>query len=172
MKELLKLARDSIESYFSGKEINLKPYEKFSEKRGVFVTLKIKDELRGCIGYIKPILPLYKAVFEMARAAAFEDSRFYPLQKEELKKTEIEISVLTIPKQIEADPKNLETGKDGLIIEMNNQSGLLLPQVAAEYNWNAKKFLEQTCIKAGLQKDSWQNPKCRIYKFQAEIFNE
>jgi len=172
MKELLKLARQSIESYFSNKEVDLKPYEKFSEKRGVFVTLKIGDKLRGCIGCIKPIMPLFRAVFEMARAAAFSDPRFYPLQEGELKKLSIEISILTIPKQIEADPKNIQIGKDGLIIELGHFSGLLLPQVATEYNWDAKMFLKQTCIKAGLPKDSWKEKNCKIYKFQADIIQE
>lgn len=177
---LIEIARKSILSAFDSKEIrdyDLKLDKELKEKRGVFVTLNLNNELRGCIGFPNPIMPLYKAVMEAARAAAFEDPRFTPLTKEESKELKIEISVLTKPEEIkESKPehisKDVNVGKDGLIIEYSGFTGLLLPQVAKEYKWNAEKFLEQTCIKAGISPKSWKNKSCKIYKFQAQIFTE
>ena len=176
-RQLLGLARRSIESYFTGEEIDLAEYEGFSEKQGVFVTLHEDGELRGCIGFPHPSFKLYKAVFDAARAAAFEDPRFLPLEKDELKKIDIEISVLTVPEEIKVtNPKeylnNIEIGKDGLIIRSDHSSGLLLPQVFAEYKCTAEKALEMTCQKAGLPKDAWKDLSNRISKFQAQIFKE
>jgi hypothetical protein len=178
-QRLIEIAKKSIISSFENKSIqeyDLKLDSELKEKKGVFVTLTLNHELRGCIGYVQAIMPLYKAVIEAARAAAFEDPRFLPLTKEELNELKIEISVLTEPKQIkektENIPKSIEIGKDGLIIEYSGYSGLLLPQVAGEYKWKAEKFLEQTCLKAGISPQSWKNKTCKLYKFQAQIFSE
>lgn len=176
-KRLLKLARDSIISWLDKKELNFdKDKKKFYQKLGVFVTLKKEGDLRGCIGYPYPVLPLSEAVFQAARSAAFQDPRFEPLEKEELKKIKIEISVLTVPKEIKVkDEKLLDEiviGKDGLIIQMQGYSGLLLPQVAPEYKWSALEFLEACCQKACLPNHAWQDKACRVFKFQAQIFSE
>lgn len=173
---LVKFARHTIESYFEGKE--LKEPGEFSQKQGVFVTLLKfpEQELRGCIGFPYPALALNRAVKEAAKSAAFNDFRFLQLQKDELKEIIIEISVLTPPKEMkckkEALPENIELGKDGLIVLCQGKSGLLLPQVAKEWKWSSGEFLEQVCIKAGLNKEAWKQKNCKIYKFQAQIFSE
>jgi len=176
-KRLLKLARDSIESWFDKKEIDFsKEKKKFIQKQGVFVTLTENGHLRGCIGFPYPMLPLSEAIFQAARAAAFDDPRFDALEKEEIDKINIEISILTVPKEIKAkDERILDeivVGRDGLIVEANGCSGLLLPQVATEWNFNALQFLEACCEKAGLGKKSWHNHDCKIFKFSAQVFSE
>ncbi len=178
-KKLLKLARDSIQSAFSGEEIMLDAdlKKKFSKAQGVFVTLKKHGELRGCIGFPEPVFPLHDAIIKAAMAAAFEDPRFMPLTEDELGMIKIEVSVLTVPELIEvSNPddyvKNVEVGKDGLIVRYRGFSGLLLPQVAPEFEWNSEEFLSATCEKAGLPRNTWRNPRCEIYKFQAEVFGE
>ena len=179
-KKLLKLARKSIETYLSNKELKVdgEIKQKYSKEQGAFVTLKTKEgNLRGCIGYPTPILPLYEAIIKAARAAAFEDPRFEPLQREELKNIVVEISVLTVPKLIKVKHpteylEKIKIGKDGLIIESPFGSGLLLPQVFVEYHTTPKQALEMLCEKAGLPGNEWQNPLNKIYKFQAEVFSE
>ncbi|MBW2964741.1 AmmeMemoRadiSam system protein A [Candidatus Woesearchaeota archaeon] len=179
-KTLLKLARDAIIAYFYAEEFDFSQYrssKKFSKDQGVFVTLKKDDDLRGCIGFPEPVMPLYKAVFEAARAAAFEDPRFRPVKQEEMESIEIEISVLTVPKQVKAiEPEYLidkiDIGEDGLIIRNDLGSGLLLPQVFTEHGATAKDALEMTCEKAGLERDAWKSLDTKIFKFQAQIFCE
>jgi len=143
----------------------------------VFVTLNIDGELRGCIGFPEPVLPLYEAVIESARSAAFSDPRFMPLSKEEFDKVHIELSVLTVPELIKVKKSEdylnkIKIGSDGLIIRGEYGSGLLLPQVFTEYKCNPKKALEMTCQKAGLSSDAWKDLKNKIFKFQAHIFEE
>ncbi len=177
-KKLIVLARKAIESVFTGKKMDLNEYKKeFPDKQGVFVTLKLNNELKGCIGFAEPTMPLYEAVVESAKAAAFEDPRFMPLEENELNNVKIEISVLTKPELIKVKTpedyvKQIKVGKDGLIVKYGPFSGLLLPQVAIEYDWDAEEFLNRTCEKAGLSSDTWKNKKCNIYKFQAQIFKE
>ncbi len=174
-EKLIKLARKSVESYFSKEQIK---DTEFTEKSGVFVSIHTTDgDLKGCIGYIQPFKPLGQAVIEAARAAAFSDPRFPPLQKQELNEVVFEISVLTKPELIKVkDPdeylNKIQIGKDGLIIECDQYEGILLPQVPEQFNWNAKQFLENLCQKAGLLPDTWKSKKPKIYKFQAEIFKE
>lgn len=178
-KKLIALARDSIIAAFSGEEAEA-PAElakKFSTPQGGFVTLTIDGELRGCIGYVEPVFPLYETIMRAALSAAFEDPRFAPLEESEFKKVQIEISVLTLPQMIEAKKpeeylKQIKIGEDGLIIKGKFGSGLLLPQVFTEYKCNPKTALEMTCQKAGLPLDAWKNLNNKIYKFQAEIFSE
>lgn len=175
-KELIKLAKEAIQSYFKKESHNISEAVKkrFSEKKGVFVTLKKGRQLRGCIGYTEPVLPLYEAVANAAKHSAFGDPRFPPLTKEELKDISFEISVLTSPKQITGDiPKQISIGKHGLIIEKGNYSGLLLPQVFTEFNVNdAESALEMTCEKAGLPAGSWQEKDAKVYLFECQIFIE
>lgn len=175
-EELVKFARKVIKESFK-KDFCEWPSE-FSGKQGVFVTLLTFPEhhLRGCIGFPHAELPLGKAVMEAAKAAAFSDPRFPSLDKDELDKVMVEISVLTEPREIKCKKqellKNIKIGKDGLIVNFLGYSGLLLPQVPVEWNWNAEEFIKQTCIKAGLHPDAWKNPECKIYKFQSQIFSE
>lgn len=177
--ELVKLARKAIEDLLSGAElVEIKEAEKFTENQGVFVTLNSypSKELRGCIGFPYPIMPLGEAIVKAAQAAAFQDPRFLPLSKEELPNIIVEISVLTKPKIIDCSPtelaKNIVVGRDGLICSYQDNQGLLLPQVPAEWGWNAKQFIEQTCVKVGLPATVWQNKDCKFYKFRAQIFSE
>lgn len=176
-EKLISLARHSIETTFSKDKLDLDDYKEFSENQGVFVTLKIDNELRGCIGFTEPIYLLYDAVVKAARAAAFEDPRFPSLEQEELSKIKIELSVLTKPELIKAKSEkeyldSIKIGEDGLIVRSGVYSGLLLPQVAVEQNWDVDTFLRQTCMKAGLSENTWKDPDCKIYKFQAQIFEE
>jgi uncharacterized protein (TIGR00296 family) len=175
--KLLRLARKAIEGHFGKKPFKYGDEKKeFSKPRGVFVCLCKNKICRGCIGYPYPTKPLADAVVDSAKAAAFTDPRFMPLKKEELSKIKLEISVLTEPKEIIVKGqdilKEIEIGQDGLIIQFSGFSGLLLPQVAVEQKWNVLDFLRATCSKAGLPPETWLNPNCHIYKFQAQIFSE
>ena len=170
-KTLHEIAHTVIWNKASGKEVpEFKiTSERLKELRGAFVTITKKGSLRGCIGHIKGVKPLYKSVEEMAAAAAFQDPRFPPVTKNELKDLDIEISVLTPFEQI-SDVNKIEVGKHGLYIERGFYSGLLLPQVATEYNWDRDTFLAQTCRKAGLPTDAWKDKDTKIYIFSADIF--
>ena len=143
--------------------------ETLKEKRGAFVSLHMHGQLRGCIGSIQPAKPLHQIVEEMSAAAAFNDPRFESLTAKELKDVELEISVLT-PLQRIRDLKEIEVGKHGLYIKKGVYSGLLLPQVATEYNWDRLTFLEETCRKAGLPRHAWKEKDTEIYLFSADIF--
>lgn len=170
-KYLLNLARESIKAGLS--QTPFRPAEPeakaLREKRGVFVTLKVAGMLRGCIGMIRAAKPLYEAVAEMASAAAFDDPRFQPLTEAELEGIDIEISVLSPLSRVE-DISEIKIGRDGLMIRLDFHSGLLLPQVATEHGWNLTTFLEQTCLKAGLPKNSYKDKAAEIYRFTADIF--
>lgn len=178
-KMLISLARKAIASVFEGEKIEAEEYlrYKFSEPQGVFVTLNINDELRGCIGFAEPIFPLFDGVIRAAKAAAFEDPRFLRLQKEEFKHVKIEVSVLSLPKLIEAKkPEDyltkIKIGRHGLIIRGLHGSGLLLPQVFTDYNCTPKIALGMTCQKASLSMDAWKDRDNKIYSFEAWVFKE
>lgn len=174
----LKTARSSLENAVIGEAAeNENPLpEIFKEKRGVFVTLTENGELRGCIGYPYPVIELGDAIKEAAVHSALHDPRFQPVRSEELSEIKVEVTILTQPVILEGDasdrPSKIIIGKHGLIAQMDGYSGLLLPQVAEEYKWNSEEFLSQTCIKAGLQKDSWKENKCTIQTFEGQIFTE
>jgi len=177
--ELLKLAKEAVLSEFSGKELKVSDEikEKCSKEQGCFVTITKHGELRGCIGFPEPVYPLWKAVIEAARAAAFNDPRFPPLSKEELSEVRFELSVLTVPELIEVSKpeeylEKIVIGEDGLIIRGYFGSGLLLPQVFTEYNCTPEMALEMTCQKAMLAPGSWRDLSNKVYKFQAQIFSE
>jgi AmmeMemoRadiSam system protein A len=172
-KYLLALARQVISLNAKGKTYHAEKYFSTSlkQKTGLFVTLKKFQKLRGCIGYVEGIKSLQRAAEEMAIAAAFEDPRFPPVSKDEIKDLEIEISVLS-PLQKIADTNQIEIGKHGIIIEQNLMRGLLLPQVATEYNWDVQTFLEQTCLKAGLPADAWREKSTTIKIFSTDIFSD
>ncbi len=171
-KILLKIARDSIKEYLKNKKLITPKVDdpELKEKRGVFVTLKINGELRGCIGYPIPYKPLYSAVAELAIESATSDPRFPPVQLEELEKIEIEISVLTLPKPI-SSYEEIEIGKHGIIVSKGPFRGLLLPQVPVEYEWSLEEYLSHGCMKAGLPSDEWKKG-VEIEVFEAEVFSE
>jgi hypothetical protein len=179
-EKLIRLGRKTVEKYFENGKLTLeKPEQKFMEKRGVFITIETYPEknLRGCIGFPEAVMPLWDAVQQSAVAAAFEDYRFAKLEKEELEKIIFEISVLTEPEPLVVKDtkeycKKIKIGRDGLIIQCGYRSGLLLPQVAVEYSWNAEDFLDNLCLKAGLMPDVLHDKGTKIWKFQAQIFSE
>lgn len=167
---LLALAREAIRSRFEKHSPALPDNPAFLSKRGVFVSLHIHGELRGCIGYIIGHKSIRDSVLEMAQAAAFQDPRFPTVTLKELDLLDIEISILDDLIPI-TGVQDIQIGRDGLYIHHPYGSGLLLPQVAVEWQWDAMEFLRQVCRKAGLQKDAWQEPASRIYRFEALVFS-
>ncbi len=171
---LLKAARNSIISEFEKAEVSSPDLEKYPALKimsGAFVTLTIKNNLRGCIGYILAELSLFETVCEAAIQAAFHDPRFLPVSREELDKLEIEISVLSPSSKIESYDEII-LGKHGLILNHLGRRGLLLPQVAPENNFTRERFLCAICEKAGFEPNLWQEQKLNIEVFTAEIFSE
>jgi AmmeMemoRadiSam system protein A len=167
---LLRLAHDSISSALQRREISLDPpTPHFAEPRGAFTSLYLLGELRGCVGYVLPTCPVYRAVAETARAAAFDDNRFPPVTPDEAPHLEIELSILSPPQPIH--PEEIEVGRHGLFVTQHGRRGLLLPQVPIEHKWDRTTFLEQTCRKAGLPLDAWQKG-ATIEAFVAEVFGD
>ena len=173
--QLLRIAREAIEVVHAGRapEWNAADFDDdLCRPAGAFVTLRTRSgDLRGCIGSIHPVHPLYHAVTSSAISAAFRDPRFLPVQPEELPRLEIEISVMG-PIERVATPDDIIVGRDGLIVSRGRQAGLLLPQVATEYGWERETFLTQTCLKAGLSPAAWRAEDTRIERFAAEVFGE
>ena len=175
-KRAVKLAREAIETYLEERRIPQKRLDGvFSEKRGVFTTLTRHGNLRGCIGFPYPVKRLDEAIIESAIAAAVDDPRFEPVRLSEMDEIVVEVTILTPPEKIDAKPKDLpshvEIGRHGLIVKMGPFSGLLLPQVAVEYNMDAEEFLSETCMKAGLPPDCWLTG-AEVYRFEGQIFKE
>jgi AmmeMemoRadiSam system protein A len=167
---LLRMAHDSILSALEKRELPLEPpTPHLAELRGAFTSLYLRGELRGCVGYALPKESVWRAVAETARAAAFEDTRFYPVTLPEAQALKIELSILSPPQSISADA--IEVGRHGLLITMGAHRGLLLPQVPAEHRWDRVTFLEHTCRKAGLPLDAWKNG-AKIEAFTAEVFGD
>lgn len=175
---LVEVAKNAISTYL---ETGRRPFipedcpEELKEELGVFVTLNKKHRLRGCIGYPEPVKSLIESTIDVAIAAAFDDPRFPELKKKEYNDLEFEVTVLTQPELIEiAHPdqylKEIEIGRDGLIIQKGYARGLLLPQVAPENGFSVEEFLDHTCMKAGISADSWMDESCDVYKFQGQIF--
>ncbi|MFC2160294.1 AmmeMemoRadiSam system protein B [Acidobacteriota bacterium] len=171
-EELLSLARTSIKNHLKKKRgIAYSPESSgLLLQRGAFVTLTKDGELRGCIGFTSPVAPLYQTIIQAAISAATRDPRFDPVSSAELRKIRIEISILS-PLQKINNPMLIEVGKHGLFIQKGRNSGLLLPQVPVENNWNRLEFLEQACLKAGLPKDSWKSG-ADLFLFTAVIFHD
>lgn len=172
---LLRIARDSIAAVLDGRRPDLAAYdvdEQLERPSGAFVTLNERNgDLRGCIGSIQPVAPLYQAVSQSAINAAFRDPRFYPVTKDELALLHVEISVMG-PIERVTNLDEIVVGRDGLIISRGHYAGLLLPQVATEYGWDRDTFLSQTCVKAGLPADAWRAEGTKIEHFSAEVFGE
>lgn len=170
---LLKAARQSILSSFNEAEkpeINYTAYPLLKLEMGAFVTLRIDEELRGCIGYIVAVGPLFETVCESAQSAAFNDPRFTGLTREEFDKIKIEISVLSPFEPIKSYDE-IEVGKHGLLLDEGGRA-VLLPQVASENNMNREQFLTALCHKAGLYGEYWKERMLKIKVFTATVFSE
>jgi AmmeMemoRadiSam system protein A len=166
---LLRLAHEGILSVLENRELSEPALSgHLSEPRGAFTTLYLHGKLRGCVGYPTAILPLYRTVAETARAAAFDDPRFVPVNLQEARALKVSLSVLSPLRPIAAE--EVEVGRHGLVISLHGHRGLLLPQVAAEHGWDRITFLEQTSRKAGLPENSWR--EASIEAFTAEVFGE
>ena len=177
---LVKTARKAVTEFLSnGNRMKMEAdlEKKFSFDSGVFVTLNKYNVLRGCIGFPMPEKKLSHAIIDGSIAAATEDPRFPAVTTKELDDITFEVTVLTPPMEIDvSDPieylSKIKVGRDGLIIRHSFSSGLLLPQVPVEYGWNVEEFLQHTCEKAGLARDTWKNESVKIEKFEGIIFKE
>jgi AmmeMemoRadiSam system protein A len=168
--ELLRVAHESIQAALENRQISLEPPSThLAEPRGVFTTLYLGGALRGCVGFVFPVTSVYQAVAETARAAAFDDSRFYPLTMREAPGLQVSLSILSPLQPIR--PEEIEIGRHGLVVSQHGFRGLLLPQVAVEHQWDRITFLEQTCRKAGLPSDAWRKGAV-IEAFTAEVFRD
>ena len=169
---LLDLARRTIRFYLDErKSLDEKSDDPLLlEKRGAFVTLKVDNDLRGCIGYALPHKSLLETIIDCAIAAATQDFRFASIKKEELSRLNIEISVLTLPRKIE-DPREIIIGEHGIIVSKGPHKGLLLPQVPVEWDWDLETYLNHGCLKAGLAEDEWKKG-ATIEIFSAQVFSE
>lgn len=172
-RELLALARNTIKAYL--KDSRIPDYQpslpELQEKRGAFVTLKKKGELRGCIGNFLSKESLARTIQDMAVAAAVEDPRFPSLTEKELQNVDIEISVLS-PLEEVSDPEDIQVGRDGIFVTSGYNRGVLLPQVATEQGWDRETFLEHCCCKAGLEGNAWKRRGTKIERFTAVVFRE
>jgi len=172
-RTLLMIARSAISSTLESKilpSLNFRS-EELNRRSGVFVTLRIGENLRGCIGYIEPLFPLAYATQEVAVKAAMEDPRFMPITPPEFDRITIEISVLAPLEELK-DIETIEIGKHGLVIDSGYRRGLLLPQVATEYHWDRKQFLKHISLKAGLPADAWKRKEIKLFTFTVEKFDE
>jgi AmmeMemoRadiSam system protein A len=167
---LLRLAHEAIHAAIAGRNLDTGPVpDRLLEPRGAFTTLHLEGKLRGCVGYVYPVKPLYRTVLETAVAAAFNDTRFLPVSAEEAPRLLVDISVLSPVAPI--PPEDIEVGRHGLVVTLGSRRGLLLPQVAVEWGWEARTFLEETCRKAGLPPDAWERGAV-VEAFTAEVFHD
>ena len=170
-QRLLQIARDAISACVNGvTAVELFASESLERPGGAFVSIHHRGELRGCIGHIEANRSLRRVVRECAVAACSADPRFPPVTAAELADLEIEVSLLG-PLEPVASPDDIEVGRHGLLVEQNWQRGLLLPQVATEWQWDRETFLAQTCHKAGLPRDAWKHG-AKVWRFEAEVFGE
>jgi len=168
---LLELAREALEEAVRFRRLSMavEPTGALAAPCGAFVTLLKGKRLRGCIGHVATLKPLEATVRECARAAALDDPRFDPVAPSELSSLQLEISILS--PLAEVAPEQVEVGRHGLLISHGSQRGLLLPQVAVEWKWDRERFLEETCMKAGLPPDDWRRG-ARIQAFTAQVLKE
>jgi len=170
-RALLDLARSSIESQVTGRPSAAPGPLDLPDASGVFVTIKRRGQLRGCLGTLQNRAGLAAEVIRCAADSASEDPRFPPVRREELPDLSLEISVLGPLEAIDAQPDAFTIGVHGLVAEQGFHRGLLLPQVATEWGWDGEQFLRQTCIKAGLRPDAWRHGT-RFFRFRAEVFGD
>jgi AmmeMemoRadiSam system protein A len=172
-RELLALSRATLAGYFQCGRVPELKVERPELLRGggAFVSLHHGEDLRGCIGILSNDGELYRTVQRCVLSAALEDDRFHPVTLAEIDELKIEVSVLSEFQRI-SDPQLIEVGRHGLLISLGGSRGLLLPQVAAKHRWDRKTFLTQTCRKAGLPAEAWQQPNTVIQIFEAQVFSE
>jgi len=180
-KDLVFLARKSIEDYLNrGIILDLKdvPYENWTKKGASFVTLENRytGQLRGCIGSIIPVQPLYKDVIRNAIAAATQDPRFVPVSLEELPDLKVKVSVLSFPEPLHYEnPKDLlekiKPFEDGLILKFGQNQGTFLPDVWEDLP-DKELFLSHLCLKAGLPQDCWLRYPVEIFRYRTKVFSE
>jgi uncharacterized protein len=167
---LLDLARRSVLATVTGSPAPVSSDIPLPDASGVFVTIKRRGELRGCLGTLHCREGLDSEVIRCAADAACEDPRFPPVASPELPGLSLEVSVLGPLEPIDpADPLSIVIGRHGLVVEQGFRRGLLLPQVATEWGWTVDQFLRQTCLKAGLLPDAWQHG-AKVSRFEAEVF--
>ncbi|MFZ5586056.1 MAG: AmmeMemoRadiSam system protein A [Thermodesulfobacteriota bacterium] len=173
MRRLLAVARETISQLVQGRPPAAQPadLEGLQFRRGAFVTLHRRGQLRGCIGNFVSDEPLVCTVQSMAVAAASQDPRFPPVRAMEMDEIDLEISVLSPLKPIQ-DVDEIEVGRHGIYIVSPRGRGVLLPQVATEYGWDRDTFLDHTCMKAGLRPGCWREPDVKILIFSAQVFGE
>lgn len=178
--ELVRLARRAVETYLRDFTV-IRPEKDSPDRAGVFVSLNYltrnkEEHLRGCIGFLVPEKKLHQSVIAAAIAAATEDPRFPPVDRQELDRMIFEVSVLTPPEEIQVRPaeykKEIRIGRDGLVLRWRHGSGLLLPQVPVELKWDVDEYLANICYKSGAPADAWLDPTSKLYKFQAIVFKE
>ena len=168
---LLRIARNAIAAHVDGAApARVEPGGVTARRGGVFVTLHSRGDLRGCIGHIEADISLGDVIARCAVSACSADPRFRPVSRAELQEIDIELSLLG-PLEPIAGPNEIEIGRHGLLIEQDRRRGLLLPQVATEWKWDAPTFLIQTCRKAGLPPDAWKTG-AMLWRFEAEVFGE
>jgi len=170
---LLAIARDAIIHQVKNEDYSPSPREEkaLNVRSGCFVTITQDGHLRGCIGNFQSQQPLFQEVATMAVAAASQDPRFQPMSRDELDNFSLEITILSPLVKID-DIKQIEVGTHGIYIVKGHNRGVLLPQVATDYGWDRETFLQQTCLKAGLSQNSWQQPEAEIYFFCGQIISE
>jgi len=171
-RDLLQFARDAIAAYIAGlplPSVDLPGLDQIHA--GIFVSLHIGEQLRGCIGYVEGARSLPEALRETAISAAARDPRFEPLTADELEHVKIEISILSPLRKVET-PADITLGRHGVMVQFGHHHGLLLPQVTQHHDWDVEMFLAHVCLKAGLSADAWKDPEAEIFVFEAEIFSE
>ena len=172
-KWMLAYARETIRRYLTTTTLPLPRgfSPRLTRNRGVFVTLKKRGDLRGCIGHIPSDMAMVRLTGMMAFESAFNDPRFSRLTLDEMGEVEIEISILSPAKAV-GGPSDIVVGRDGVVIAADGRSAVFLPQVAPEQGWNRDQMLDNLCLKAGLPAKRWQQPGARFETFQAEVFGE
>lgn len=169
-RALVATARDAVRASVTGVAFAAPALRDLPDATGAFVTLKKRGELRGCIGTLECRSPLVEEIARVAASAAREDPRFAPVGPGELDELDVEVSVLGPLEPIDPrDPDAIEIGRHGLVVEQGRRHGLLLPQVATEWNMDRDTFLAHTCAKAGLPADAWRSG-ATVYRFSAEVF--
>ncbi len=171
--KLLGIARRAIDACLGSRTCPVESVEEASLNRitGCFVTIHQDNQLRGCIGNFVSEQPLHLEVAQMAVAAATGDPRFYSMNEKDIGNYNLDISILSPLEKI-ADIAQIEVGTHGIYLEKDYCRGVLLPQVATEYGWDRQTFLEQTCIKAGLDTQAWQSPQTDIFIFSAQVISD
>ena len=179
--KVIDLVKKSIKHYYETKDYfvpDLSNYYEdiFRQESGVFVTLHLEGQLRGCIGIIEGFDTVLNLIIQNSIAAAFDDPRFLPLTQAEFENVEIEVSILTKPENFnyrnsEELINKLSKDKPGVILEKGWQKATFLPSVWEEIA-SAEEFLDNLCIKAGMEVDEWRRGNVDVKLYRAEVYRE